>query len=52
MFRKYCLSEPHMFSIGFRSGDSVPVKIATLVAPLFDMPPQMCTLMGCLAEYS
>lgn len=106
-FRKYCLSEPHIFSMGLRSGDSggvvhqftpcslkkssiwplecfrslsccsrwpsgkrslrngskpasytvakrsafiIPVKITTLVSPLFDMPPQMCTFIGCLAR--
>lgn len=107
VLRRYCLRDPHIFSIGFKSGDSggkghqlilfswknvsirslaclgslsccrrcpvgnlslmkgskptsntvsrcwaliIPVKIMMLVAPLADIPPQMCTLTGCFAR--
>ena len=42
-------SKPASYTIAKRSAFIIPVKITTLVAPLFDMPSQMCTFTRCLA---
>ena len=43
-------SKPASYTVAKHSAFIVPVKITTLVAPLFDMPPQMCTFTRCLAR--